>query len=304
MNLQRQLKSALQAMQSKGLDRLDAQMLLLHALGQSTNNRAWLMAHDTNELTPDQQQTLDGFIQRRLAGEPVAYIVGRKEFFGLNLVVNADVLVPRPDTECLVEWALELIPLTLALSHEGRGDKADADPLSPGGRGQGRGGNVLDLGTGSGAIGLAIKHARPQAEVTLVDASQAALAVACGNATSLGLTVHGLQSNWFESVPADNRFDLIVSNPPYIADGDSHLAALEHEPLMALTSGTDGLDAIRRIVQDAPRFLKSGGWLLLEHGYDQAAAVRQLLTLQGFSSVASRLDLNGIDRCSGGMLAQ
>ena len=298
------LRVVLQATLDKGLDRLDAQMLLLHALGQSTNNRAWLMSHDTDEITITQQQTLEGFVQRRLSGEPVAYIVGSKEFFGLNLAVNADVLVPRPDTECLVEWALELIPLTLALSHEGRGDKADADSLSPGGRGQGRGGNVLDLGTGSGAIGLAIKHARPQAEVTLVDASQASLAVACGNATSLGLTVHGLQSNWFESVPADNRFDLIVSNPPYIADGDAHLAELEHEPLMALTSGVDGLTAIRRIIQDAPRFLRQGGWLLLEHGYDQAAAVRELLTRQGFSSIASRLDLNGIERCSGGLLAQ
>ncbi len=285
MNL-KTIQFHLKALQSKGLDRLDAQMLLLHALGQSTNDRAWLMSHDTDELTPAQQQTLDGFIQRRLSGEPVAYIVGSKEFFGLSLAVNADVLVPRPDTECLVEWALEVLP------------------LSPGGRGQGRGGNVLDLGTGSGAIGLAIKHARPQAEVTLVDASQATLAVASGNASSLGLVVHGLQSNWFESVPADNRFDLIVSNPPYIADGDAHLAALEHEPLMALTSGTDGLDAIRRIVQDAPRFLRQGGWLLLEHGYDQAAAVRELLTRQGFSSVASRLDLNGIERCSGGLLAQ
>ena len=263
-------------MQDKGLERLDAQILLLHALGQSTNDRAWLMSHDTDELTPAQQQTLDGFIQRRLAGEPVAYIVGSKEFFGLSLAVNADVLVPRPDTECLVEWALEVIPTSQTPA-------------------------VLDLGTGSGAIGLAIKFARSQAEVTLVDASQTALAVACGNATSLGLTIHGLQSNWFENVPSEQRFDLIVSNPPYIADGDSHLAALEHEPLMALTSGTDGLDAIRRIVQDAPRFLKSGGWLLLEHGYDQAAAVRQLLTLQGFSSVASRLDLNGIERCSGGV---
>ena len=267
------LRVVLQATLDKGLDRLDAQMLLLQALGQSTNDRAWLMSHDTDELTPAQQQTLDGFIQRRLSGEPVAYIVGSKEFFGLSLAVNADVLVPRPDTECLVEWAFDVLP------------------LSPGGRGQGRGGNVLDL-------------VRPQSEVTLVDASQAALAVACGNATSLGLTVHGLQSNWFESVPADNRFDLIVSNPPYIADGDAHLAALEHEPLMALTSGVDGLTAIRRIIQDAPRFFRQGGWLLLEHGYDQAAAVRELLTRQGFSSVASRLDLNGIDRCSGGLLAQ
>ena len=268
---------ALQAFLDKGLPRLDVQMLLLHALGQSTNNRAWLMSHDTDELTPAQQQTLDAFIQRRLAGEPVAYIVGKKEFFGLNLTVNANVLVPRPDTEIAVEWVLECV-----------GDKNTA--------------RILDLGTGSGAIGLAIKHAHPKSEVTLVDASQAALDVACGNAASLGLTVHALRSNWFACVSSDERFDLIVSNPPYIADGDAHLAKLQHEPLLALTSGADGLDAIRRIVQDAPGFLKKGGWLLLEHGYDQALTVRELLQERGFAQVSSRLDLNGIERCTGGCL--
>ncbi len=271
-----QLRDALQALQNKGLDRLDAQMLLLYALQKSTSDRAWLMSHDTDELTIAQQQTLDELIQRRLASEPVAYIVGTKEFFGLNLSVTSDVLVPRPDTEVLVEWALDVLSLNST--------------------------SVLDLGTGSGAIGLAIKHNRALAKVTLVDASQAALDVALGNATSLGLVVHGLQSNWFESVPPSERFDLIVSNPPYIADGDAHLAALEHEPLMALTSGADGLDAIRHIIHEAPSYLARGGWLLLEHGYDQAAAVRDLLTQQGFSSVASRLDLNGIERCTGGQL--
>jgi release factor glutamine methyltransferase len=275
-----QIRVALQATLNKGLERLDAQMLLLHALGQSTHNRAWLMSHDTDELTPAQQQTFECLIQRRLAGAPTAYITGSKEFFGLNLAVNTDVLVPRPDTECLVEWALEVLPLP----HEGRGR------------------TVLDLGTGSGAIGLAIKYARSNSEVTLVDASQAALDVACANAASLGLAVHGLQSDWFQSLSSCERFDLIVSNPPYIADGDAHLALLTHEPLMALTSGADGLEAIRRIVQGAPRHLKRGGWLLLEHGYDQAAAVRELLLAQGFEQVSSRLDLNGIERCTGGML--
>ena len=264
-------------MQSKGLDRLDAQMLLLHALGQSTNDRAWLMSHDTDEPTPDQQQTLDDLIQRRLKGEPVAYIVGSKEFFGLNLKVTPDVLVPRSDTEVLVEWALDVIPHVQAPT-------------------------VIDLGTGSGAIGLAIKHACPHAKVTLIDASQDALAVACGNADSLGLTVHGLRSDWLQSAPVDQLFDIIVSNPPYIAEGDAHLAALVHEPLMALTSGPDGLTALRRIALDAPSYLKHGGWLLLEHGYDQAEAVRALLLAQGFEQVTSRLDLNGIARCTGGML--
>jgi release factor glutamine methyltransferase len=264
-------------MQDKGLDRLDAQMLLLHALQKPSNDRAWLASHDTDDITAAQQQTLTGFIQRRLSGEPIAYITGSKEFFGLNLGVNADVLVPRPDTEVLVEWALAVISSVQAPT-------------------------VLDLGTGSGAIGLAIKHACPQAKVTLLDASQAALDVACGNADSLGLTVHGLQSDWLQSAPVDELFDIIVSNPPYIADGDTHLAALVHEPLMALTSGPDGLTAIRRIALDAPSYLKHGGWLLLEHGYDQAESVRTLLLEQGFEQVTSRLDLNGIPRCTGGML--
>ncbi len=274
---------AQQAMQHQGLERLDAQILLLHLLQKPTNDRAWLMSHDTDALTPLQQQTLEGLVSRRLGGEPVAYITGNKEFFGLNFAVTSDVLVPRPDTECLVEWALELIPLTLALSH------------------QGRGGGVLDLGTGSGAIGLSIKHSRPNSKVTLVDVSQAALDVASSNAASLGLNAHALQSHWFENVPNDSRFDLIVSNPPYIADGDAHLAALGHEPRMALTSGADGLDAIRHIVHEAPSYLARGGWLLLEHGYDQAEVVRALLLMQGFRQVTSRLDLNGIERCSGGV---
>jgi release factor glutamine methyltransferase len=271
------VSEALQAMQDKGLSRLDAQMLLLHLLQKPTNDRAWLMSHDTDELTMAQQQVLESLVQRRIKGEPVAYIVGHKEFFGLNLAVTSDVLVPRPDTEAAVDWALEIIPTTQSST-------------------------VLDLGTGSGAIGLAIKANRVNSTVTLLDASQASLAVASSNAVSLGLAVHTLQSNWFENVPNNERFDLIVSNPPYIADGDAHLAALKHEPLMALTSGVDGLDAIRRIVQDAPRYLKPGGWLLLEHGYDQAAAVRALLLAQGFEQVNSRLDLNGIERCTGGVL--
>jgi len=264
-------------MLDKGLDRLDTQILLLHTLQKSTHDRAWLASHDTDEITPAQQQTLETLIHRRMSGEPVAYITGNKEFFGLNLVVTSNVLVPRPDTECLVEWALEVISIAKAAA-------------------------ILDLGTGSGAIGLAIKANRANSTVTLLDASQTALAVASSNAVSLGLAVQALQSNWFESVPSGDRFDLIVSNPPYIADGDAHLAALGHEPLMALTSGADGLNAIRRIVQDASAHLKQGGWLLLEHGYDQAETVRELLHERGFTQVSSRLDLNGIERCTGGCL--
>jgi release factor glutamine methyltransferase len=268
--------SCLQSAQHKGLERLDAQMLLLHTLQKPTSDRAWLVSHDSDELTADQQRDFNALVARRLGGEPTAYLVGSKEFFGLNLRVTQNVLVPRPDTECLVEWALACI-------HP-----------SP---------TVLDLGTGSGAIGLAIKSQRPDCNITLLDASDAALAVALGNATSLGLVVRGLQSDWFSNLNAmQDRFDLIVSNPPYIADCDPHMTALAHEPAMALTSGADGLDAIRRIVQDAPLYLNAGGWLLIEHGYDQATLVRDLLVAHGFESVASRTDLNGIERCSGGTL--
>jgi release factor glutamine methyltransferase len=279
-NMATSVKTSWHGAQALGLDRLDAQILLLHVLQKPTHDRAWLLSHDTDEITSVQQQSFDQLVRRRLGGEPVAYLVGSKAFFGLNFNVDARVLVPRPDTECLVEWALACIATT-------------ATP------------DVLDLGTGSGAIGLAIKHNCSNANVTLVDASQAALDVALGNAASLslaGVGLRGLQSNWFERVPATDRFDLIVSNPPYIADGDSHLAALGHEPLMALTSGADGLDAIRQIIDTAPRYLKPGAWLLLEHGYDQATAVRALLLAQGFERVVSRRDLNGIERCSGGTL--
>ncbi len=267
---------------TQGLLRLDAQMLLLCALQRSTHDRAWLVSHSADALTPEQQQTFASFVQRRLAGEPVAYITGEREFFGLTLRVTPDVLDPRPDTEVLVEWALEVIP---------RSDAApDEAPC------------VLDLGTGSGAIGLAIQSVRPNVKMTLVDASKAALDMACRNASSLGLAVIGLQSNWLENLPQNERFDVIVSNPPYIPEGDAHLAALAHEPRMALVSGADGLDAMRRIVQDAPHHLKGGGWLLLEHGYDQAHAVRELLRAQGFEHVTSRCDLAGTARCSGGKL--
>jgi release factor glutamine methyltransferase len=200
--------------------------------------------------------------------------VGEKEFHGLSLQVDPRVLVPRPDTETLVEWALQCL--------QGR--------TAP---------TVLDLGTGSGAIALAIQHARQEALVAEVDRSAAALAVARANAQRLGLAVRFAEADWLEGADAD--LDLVVSNPPYVAAGDPHLAALRHEPLGALASGADGLDDIRRIVEDAPAHLREGGWLLLEHGYDQAAAVRALLMRRGFVQVQSRDDLAGIARCSGGI---
>lgn len=257
----------------RGLARLDAQLLLLHAIGRGPADRAWLLAHDGDELAPDAFATFTSLSERRLAGEPVAYLVGHKEFFGLDLRVDGRVLVPRPDTEVVVEWSLATL--------EGRSAPA-----------------VADLGTGSGAIALAIKHARPDARVTAIDLSPGALQVAAANAHRLGLDVQFLQSRWLETV--DGRFDLLASNPPYVSDADEHLAALTHEPRMALASGPDGLDDIRAILAQAPSHLSRGGWLLLEHGWDQAAAVRDLLAAAGFSDVESRRDLAGIERCSGG----
>ena len=268
------LGAALRQLQTGGLPRLEAQMLLLHALGQPPQARAWLLAHDDAALPADAATRLHALATRRLAGEPMAYLTGEKHFHGLRLQVDARVLDPRDDTETLVDWALALLP-------------ADAPR------------RVLDLGTGSGAIALAIAHARPQARVTAVDASADALTVARANAGQLGLAVTLHHGDWLAPV-AGERFDLIVSNPPYIAEGDAHLPALAHEPRAALVSGADGLDDLRRIVATAPAHLAPGGWLLLEHGWDQAAAVRALLTDAGFTQVQSRRDLAGIERCSGG----
>ena len=267
------ITQALQHATALGLDRLDAQMLLLHTLGRAVDDRAWIVAHDTDLLAAADLHTYRTLCQRRAATEPLAYLVGFKEFFGLDLQVDARVLVPRPDTETLVEWALQAISGLQAPS-------------------------VLDLGTGSGAIALAIAHTRTDAEVTAVDFSTDALAVAQANAQRLQLPVAFAQGSWLSGHTGCHH--LIASNPPYIAAHDPHLAALTHEPLQALTAGTDGLDDIRTIVAQAPAHLYPGGWLLLEHGYDQAAAVRGLLEKQGFANVQSRTDLAGIERCSGG----
>ena len=262
---------ALQAAATAGLARLDAQMLLLHALGRATSDRAWLVAHDSDLLADDAAQRFAGLCQRRAGGEPVAYLTGFKEFFGLRLQVDARVLDPRADTETLVEWALELIQGPMA---------------------------VADLGTGSGAIALALQSQQPQAQVTAVDASADALDVARANATRLGLPVTFRQGSWLDGDAS--HYGLIVSNPPYVAAADPHLAALRHEPQQALASGPDGLADICQIIQQAPQRLHPGGWLLLEHGHDQAQAVRHLLAAQGFTQVSSRRDLAGIERCSGG----
>ena len=276
------ITQALLAAQSQGLDRLDAQLLMLHSLVRPVHDRAWLLAHDGDSLTPAELVTFEAAVQRRTTGEPVAYITGHKEFFGLDVQVDARVLVPRPDTETLVEWALDVLAAM------------DAPDLS-----------ILDLGTGSGAIALALKHARPNLMVSATDASEGALQVAQSNAQRLQLDVQFSQGSWLAGLPRPGqRFHAIISNPPYIGSMDKHLAALKHEPIQALTSGTDGLKDIRSIITQAGDHLHADGWLLLEHGYDQAAAVRELLTAAGFEAVQSRKDLSDIERCSGGCMAK
>ena len=275
----------LAALQARGLERLDAQLLLLQALARPDNQRTWLLAHDTDPVDAATLERLDALARRRLQGEPLAYLSGRKEFYGLTLHVDDRVLVPRPDTETLVEWALEVLDATSA-----QAAPAQAPSL-----------RALDLGTGSGAIALALKANRPTLQVDATDYSFDALAVAQTNAQRLGLALQFHQGSWMAALPqASARFHLIVSNPPYIAAQDPHLPALAHEPLQALVSGADGLDDLRQIIAQAGAHLQPGGWLLLEHGYDQAAAVRKLLELAGLQDVQSRKDLHGIERCSGG----
>ena len=250
------------------------------------------MAHDADPLAPATQAALEACVRRRASGEPLAYITGHKEFFGLDLLVDARVLVPRPDTETLVNWALEVLDLacvrTEPLGKLRTGLGAAPIPAI----------SVIDLGTGSGAIALALKANRPALQVSAIDASSAALDLARSNAQRLQLEVHFAPGSWLDGVPA--RFNLIVSNPPYIAVQDPHLAALTHEPLQALSSAGDGLQDIGHIIGQAPAHLQPGGWLLLEHGWDQAQAVRGLLMAAGLCHVASRRDLSGIERCSGG----
>ena len=266
------ITQALAAAQALGLDRLDAQLLLLHALGKPDNQRAWLLTHDGDVLPEQDMKVFRTLTLRRAAGEPLAYLVGYKDFFGLRLEVDARVLVPRPDTETLVQWLLDIL-------------KNVAEP------------QVLDLGTGSGAVAIAVAH-NLKCQVTATDFSEDALAVASHNARQIGVDVQFVHSNWLEKVSA--HYHAIVSNPPYICDHDPHLAALAKEPLSALTSGEDGLSDIRQIIDNAPHHLQPGGWLLLEHGYDQSMAVRALLSQRGFVQVQSRIDLAGIERCSGG----
>ncbi len=258
-----------------GVERLDAQVLLAHGLGQS---RTWLRAHGEHRADIAAVQRFVSDCEHRLAGSPVAYLTGEREFYGLHLRITADVLDPRPDTEVLVDWALACLQGPLSSVAQPR---------------------VADLGTGSGAVALAICQHAPHAHVLAVDNSPAALAVAVGNGQALGLAVEWRLGEWLQPLN-DKRGHLLVSNPPYICETDPHLAALRAEPRAALVAGADGLDALRHIVQAATGWLLPGGWLLLEHGYEQAEAVAGLLTCAGFMGIAHRHDLAGHLRCTGG----
>ncbi|WP_334133773.1 HemK/PrmC family methyltransferase [Tepidimonas sp.] len=301
-----------------GLERLSAQWLLLHALGRPLDARAWLLAHDDAVLDDGVWTRYRALCLCHRDGEPLAYLTGERGFYGLTLRVDARVLDPRPDTETLVDWALELLQAIHAPT-------------------------VLDMGTGSGAIALALAHQRPDASVWALDASTDALAVAAANGQRLGLPVHWIHGHWWDgwcpwtptdpaidqgtnaqrcgtsiangdhtgacldspttdgsSVLTPTHFDLIVSNPPYLRESDPHLTALRHEPRSALVAGPDGLRDLRTLVARAPQRLRADGWLLLEHGWDQADAVAALLRARGFVDVAHRCDLGGHRRCTGG----
>lgn len=250
--------------------KLEAQLLLQTSLNV---NRAWLLSHENDTLGGKQGADFEALIKRRLNGEPIAYILGKREFYGLEFIVTPDTLIPRPDTEALVEAALAKIST----------DK----PYS-----------VLDLGTGTGAIAIAIASQRPRAQITAVDASPTALAVAQTNAQSLNIkNVRFVLSDWLAALQGQS-FDVIVSNPPYIAEDDPHLSQgdLRFEPVGALTAGKDGLDCIQEIISRAKENLKPQGWLMLEHGYEQAEKVAELMKNAGFGSVISVADLSGILR--------
>ncbi|HYG70137.1 MAG TPA: peptide chain release factor N(5)-glutamine methyltransferase, partial [Anaeromyxobacteraceae bacterium] len=256
-----------EAIAASGLEPREARLLLAEACGQS---QAQIAAFPGRELASQAAERFFAGSARRRAGEPMAYILGRKEFYGLELAVDARVLVPRPETELLVELAL-------------------AAPMA----------SLADLGTGCGAIALAVKRHRPAARVVGVEASASALAVAAANASRLALDVELRPGRWFDPLGGE-RFDVVVSNPPYVAMGDPHLPALRFEPASALVAGSDGLEALREIVAGAPAHLTAGGRLLLEHGQGQDASVRRLLEDAGFAEITTYADLAGIGRVTGG----
>jgi len=262
---------ALDQARRRGVAMLDARLMLGRLLGRSPT---WLIAHDDEPLGTATARWGE-WLGRRAGGEPLAYLLGEKEFHGLLLEVTPEVLVPRPETELLADWAIERL--------EGLPPPA----------------SLIDLGTGSGAIALAVKQARPGAAVTATDASAAALGVARRNARRLALEVDFVEASWWQGLDG-RQFAVAAANPPYIREGDPALAALRHEPHGALTPGGDGLAALREIVAGARAHLDPGGWLLLEHGFDQAGDVRDLLEKAGLEAVETRFDLAGHPRATGG----
>lgn len=255
--------------------KLEAQLLMQHVLNV---NRAWLIAHANDALPPDAHAGFELLLNRRLLGEPIAYILGYCEFYGLNLKTTSDTLIPRPDTETLVEAVL-----------------AKTLPSQTG--------KILDLGTGTGAVALAIASNRIKAQVTAVDASQAALNVAVENAKNLNISnIHFMLSDWFVALENHEKFDVIVSNPPYIEQSDAHLTQgdLRFEPMSALASGEDGLDDVRKIIEDCLVYLKPQGWLMLEHGYNQAEQVADLMAQIGLTYIETIKDLGGNHRVTMG----
>jgi release factor glutamine methyltransferase len=264
MNIEGLLKLAL-------IDPLEARILVAHALKCT---RVQIVIRSKDALTPQQVTEVSELFMRRMQGEPIAYLTGEREFHGLRFEVTSDVLIPRPETERLVELAVEKLP---------------------------KGGSVIDLGTGSGAVAVTLAHERRDAKISATDISEAALGVARRNASQHSVAVRFIHSDWYAKV--DGQFDLIISNPPYIAAGDPHLAQgdLRFEPRSALTDDANGMMHIGAIIDGAPQHLKPGGWLLMEHGYDQASAVRALLARVGWQQVQSWQDLSGIERVSGAM---
>jgi len=261
---------------ASGLIPFEAKILLGHVLRR---DRAWLAAHGDQPMTANEAKTFDALARRRRNGEPVAYLTGRREFYGLDLEVTPDVLIPRPETELLVELALVRI---------------DANEHT----------EVLDLGSGSGAIALAIASERPHSAVLGVDVSAAAVALARRNASRLSVgNAAFIESDWFSAVPR-KRYDAIIANPPYVAAGDEHLSQgdLRFEPPAALSAGADGLNAIRSIIAGAAAYLSPEAWLLIEHGYDQQDAVLAMLREAQFSDVQSRRDLAGVPRTALGRM--
>lgn len=255
--------------------RLDAEVLLTVATGKT---RTYFHTWPENHPSPEQQALFQALLERRLEGHPIAYLTGCREFWSREFLVSPDVLIPRPETELLVDLVLQRMAKKPAV-------------------------RIADLGTGSGILAITLALELPKASVTALDVSSAALRLAEQNARRLGAnTVRFLASDWFAALPADERFDVIVSNPPYIAANDPHLRRgdLRFEPLAALASGLDGLDAIRTIINQAPKFLAAGGWLLVEHGYEQAQVVQVLLAEAGFGKIESFHDLQGHRRVSGG----